>query len=111
MRTLTRSSWALAAICLAATLTTCRPVPAQDKGLQNIVGVVCTADSVKLPPGSVDLVFICDTYHHFEYPRRTMASIHQALKPAGQLVLVDFKRIPGVSREWVLGHVRAGQEV
>jgi hypothetical protein len=25
--------------------------------------------------------------------------------------VVDFKRIPGVSSEWVLGHVRAGQDV
>jgi hypothetical protein len=26
-------------------------------------------------------------------------------------VLIDFKRIPGESRPWVLDHVRAGQEV
>jgi ubiquinone/menaquinone biosynthesis C-methylase UbiE len=84
---------------------------AQEKGLKNIVGVVCTADSVKLPANSIDIAFICDTYHHFEFPYRTMASIHRALKPGAQVVLVDFKRIPGVSREWVLGHVRAGQEV
>jgi ubiquinone/menaquinone biosynthesis C-methylase UbiE len=83
----------------------------QAAGLKNVVGVVCTADSVKLPANSVDLVFIRDTYHHFEYPQRTMRSIHRALRPGGQVVLVDFKRIPGVSSEWVLGHVRAGQEV
>jgi predicted methyltransferase len=59
----------------------------------------------------VDLVFLCDTYHHFEFPFKTMASIHKALRPGGRLVLVDFHRIPGKSREWVLGHVRAGQEV
>ena len=28
----------------------------------------------------------------------------------GRLVVVDFERIPGVSREWILGHVRAGKE-
>jgi hypothetical protein len=27
------------------------------------------------------------------------------------VVLIDFHRIPGKSREWILGHVRAGQEV
>jgi ubiquinone/menaquinone biosynthesis C-methylase UbiE len=83
----------------------------KEAGLKNIVGVVCTADSVKLPPGSVDLAFICDTYHHFEFPQRTMASLHQALRPGGQLVLIDFRRIEGKSSEWVLGHVRAGQDV
>jgi ubiquinone/menaquinone biosynthesis C-methylase UbiE len=80
-------------------------------GLKNVVGVVCKPDSVNLPPASIDLAFICDTYHHFEYPTKTMRSIHQALKPEGQVILIDFHRIEGVSREWTLGHVRAGQEV
>ena len=79
--------------------------------IANVVGVVCTADSVKLPPQSVDRVFICDTYHHFEFPLRTMSSIHQALRPGGQVILIDFHRIEGKSSEWVLNHVRAGQEV
>ena len=77
----------------------------------NIVGVVCDPDNVKLAPNSVDLVYICDTYHHFEFPQKTMASIHKALKPDGQVVLIDFIRKEGVSSEWILGHVRAGQEV
>jgi predicted methyltransferase len=40
-----------------------------------------------------------------------MASLHKALKPSGTLVLIDFKRIPGESSDFVMGHVRAGQEV
>lgn len=60
---------------------------------------------------SVDLVFICNTYHHFESPYRSLASIYRALRPGGLLVLIDFERIPGVSREFILGHVRAGKEV
>ena len=39
-----------------------------------------------------------------------MASIHRALTKDGTLVIVDFERIPGKSREWVLNHVRAGKE-
>ncbi|MBD3675130.1 MAG: class I SAM-dependent methyltransferase [Planctomycetaceae bacterium] len=84
---------------------------AKEQGLTNIQTVVCKPDSVELPPNSVDLVFICDTYHHFEYPYKTMRSIHRALKPGGEVVLIDFQRIEGVSDEWILGHVRAGQEV
>jgi ubiquinone/menaquinone biosynthesis C-methylase UbiE/rhodanese-related sulfurtransferase len=83
----------------------------KEADLKNIAGVVCTADSVRLPPGSVDVVFICDTYHHFEFPFKTMASIHEALRPGGRVILIDFHRIEGKSRQWVLGHVRAGQEV
>ena len=79
-------------------------------GIKNVQGVVCKQDSVELPENSVDLVFICDTYHHFEFPFKTMASIHRALRPGGQMVVVDFQRIPGKSREWVLNHVRAGEK-
>jgi predicted methyltransferase len=83
----------------------------KDAGIKNVVGVVCTADSTRLPAKSVDVVFICDTYHHFEFPFRTMASIHEALRPGGRVIVIDFHRIEGKSREWVLNHVRAGQEV
>lgn len=78
---------------------------------RNVVGVVCIADHVKLPARSIDLAFICDTYHHFEFPFKTMTSLHEALRPGGHLVVIDFHRIEGKSREWVLNHVRAGQEI
>ena len=84
---------------------------AREQKLTNVETVLGTATSTELKPNSVDLVYLCDTYHHFEFPSRTMGSIHQALKPGGQLVVIDFHRIPGKSREWILGHVRAGQEV
>src|SRR5713226_2662044 len=45
----------------------------KENGLTSVVGVVCPLDSVGLPPASIDLAFICDTYHHFEFPFRTMA--------------------------------------
>jgi FkbM family methyltransferase len=83
----------------------------KDAGIKNVVDVVCTADSARLPAKSVDVAFICDTYHHFEFPFRTMASIHEALRPGGRVIVIDFHRIEGKSREWVLNHVRAGQEV
>jgi len=84
---------------------------AEAEGLKNIKGVVCTADSVNLPPNSIDVAYICDVYHHFEFPHKTMRSIHRALKPGGSVVLIDFQRIEGVSSAFVMGHVRAGQEV
>jgi predicted methyltransferase len=84
---------------------------AKAEGIKNVKGVVCTPDSVNLSPGSINLAFICDAYHHFEFPQKTMRSIHRALKPGGSVVLIDFQRIEGVSSDFVLGHVRAGQEV
>jgi ubiquinone/menaquinone biosynthesis C-methylase UbiE len=84
---------------------------AKEAGLSNIKTIRCSQTSTELPANSVDLVFVCDTYHHFEFPQRTLASIHKALKPSGRLIVIDFHRIPGKSREWTLNHVRAGQEV
>jgi len=79
--------------------------------IQNITNVLCDEDSVNLPPNSIDVAFVCDTYHHFEYPLPTMISIYRALKKDGHLIVIDFERIPGKTREWLLGHVRAGKEV
>ncbi|MCB1800633.1 MAG: methyltransferase domain-containing protein [Gammaproteobacteria bacterium] len=82
---------------------------ARGQGLDNVTGVVNDQHGVGLPPASVDRVFISDTYHHFEYPRAMLDSIHAALDRDGELVVIDFKRIPGVSHPWVLQHVRAGE--
>lgn len=84
---------------------------AEAAGLKNIETVLCTDRNARIPRESADVAFICDTYHHFEFPRSTMASIHWGLKPGGTLVLIDFHRIEGESSEWILNHVRAGQEV
>ncbi len=84
---------------------------AEIRGLNNVTPVLCSEDDIRLAPGSINAAFICDVYHHFEYPEQSLASIHKAMKPGGKLVVIDFKRIPGESREWTLDHVRAGQEV
>ncbi len=82
----------------------------QDQSLSRITPVICTDRSVSLPPASIDAAFICDVYHHIEYPAQTLASLHQALRADGRVFVVDFERVPGVSREWVLDHVRAGKQ-
>jgi predicted methyltransferase len=83
---------------------------ARSEGLDNVTGVVNEETDAGLAPASVDLVFICDTYHHFEYPRQMMTSIHRALRPDGSVVVVDYRKIDGTSSSWVMGHVRAGKE-
>lgn len=83
----------------------------REQKLRNVTPVLCNQDSVDLPPNSIDLAFVCDTYHHFEFPERSLTSLRRALKPGGRLVVIDFVRIPGKSSDWVLNHVRAGQDV
>ncbi|MCA9138780.1 MAG: class I SAM-dependent methyltransferase [Planctomycetales bacterium] len=83
---------------------------AREDNVHNLTAVLCSDRSVNLPPRSINAVFICDTYHHFEFPQSTLESIYKALKPGGRLIIVDFNRIPGKSREFILGHVRAGKD-
>lgn len=82
---------------------------AQREGLENVTVIRSTPHSITLPEDSVDRVFICDTYHHFEYHADMLKSIRTAMRPGAELILIDFERIPGQSREWILGHVRAGK--
>ena len=80
-------------------------------GLSNVKAILSGEESVALPAESVDVVLLCDTYHHFTHPAAMLHSIRRSLRPGGQLVVIDFERIEGESRAWVLGHVRAGKEV
>lgn len=82
---------------------------AEEEKITNLKPVLGAPHSPKLAPNSVDLVCIIDSYHHFEYPRDMLAEINKALRPNGVLVLIDFKRIEGVSRDFILKMVRAGE--
>jgi predicted methyltransferase len=81
-----------------------------EEGLERVVPVLCDERSARLPEDSLDALFICDTYHHFEHPFDTLASLRSALRPGGRMIIVDFERIPGVTREWLLGHVRCDKQ-
>jgi ubiquinone/menaquinone biosynthesis C-methylase UbiE len=82
---------------------------ARAKGQTQVVTIRGTQDSTNLPAGSVDLVFLCDVYHHLENHEKVLGSIHRALRPGGSLVLVEFDRVEGKSSDFVLKHIRAGQ--
>jgi predicted methyltransferase len=83
---------------------------AAEARVDNVIPVINTQRGVALAPDTVDLVFLADTYHHLEFPTAMLASIHDALRPGGELVIIDFRRIPGRSNPWIIGHVRAGRE-
>ena len=63
----------------------------KEKEITNVISVLGSATSCNLKPSSVDVVFSSDTYHHFEYPFKMMASIREALRPNGTFVIIDFK--------------------
>ncbi len=83
---------------------------AESQGLDNVTAIVTNGVEVGLPEASVDLVYISDTYHHFEHPLEMLASIRKALRPGGRMVVIDFERIPGMTSKQRIDHVRANKE-
>ena len=62
---------------------------ARDK-LGNVSAVLGHADDPTLPAGALDAVLTVNTFHHFAAPEAMLGKLHRALKPGGQLVVVDF---------------------
>ena len=82
---------------------------ASKEGVDNLLPVLGESRSTTLNTGSVDLVLAYDAYHHFEYPEDMLASIRQALRPGGQLAIIEFERVRGVTEDFYFEHVRAGK--
>jgi ubiquinone/menaquinone biosynthesis C-methylase UbiE len=82
---------------------------AEQEKIANLKAVLGDPKSPKLEANALDLICIIDSYHHFEFPQDMLREIKKALKPDGILVLIDFKRIEGVSKQYILNMVRAGE--
>jgi ubiquinone/menaquinone biosynthesis C-methylase UbiE len=50
-----------------------------------------TQTDTKLPAEKVDLILMVDVYHECTEPELTLQGLYRALKPAGRLVLVEFR--------------------
>lgn len=83
---------------------------AEEEGTRNIETILCTDRDARIKKQSADIIFVCDTYHHFEYPESTLKTLQWGLKDGGTLVVVDFDRIEGKSSDWIMNHVRADKE-
>jgi ubiquinone/menaquinone biosynthesis C-methylase UbiE len=83
---------------------------AKAEGLDNVSTVLTKGTETELAEASVDLVYTCDTYHHFEHPEQTLQSIKRALKPGGRLVVIDFEKIPGQTHQQRIDHTRADKK-
>ncbi len=79
--------------------------------LENVATVRGADRSTNLADASVDVVFHSDTYHHFEYPNTMVRDLARVLDEDGEMFVLDFERIEGVTSEGLLNHVRAGKAV
>ena len=57
----------------------------------NIETVLGSITDPNLPPGGVDLILIVDAYHEFSHPYEMGTAMVDALRPGGQLVLIEYR--------------------
>lgn len=61
------------------------------RGVRNVVSVLGSETTVKLPAASVDLAIMVDVYHELAYPAEVLDSIVDALKRGGRVVFVEYR--------------------
>jgi predicted methyltransferase len=60
--------------------------------LTNYEARLIPPDDPMLTASSVDVIFLCDTYHHINDRAAYFVRVRQALRPGGRLVILDYVR-------------------
>ncbi len=66
---------------------------ARKQGLGNVHTVLAGEDD-PLIPEPVDLIFICDTFHHIGNRAEYLRNLRRYLRPSGRVAIIDFIRSP-----------------
>jgi len=67
---------------------------AERSGLTNYKALLVDSDDTGLKPGSVDVVFMCNTYHHLSNRVDYLKRLAKSLKNSGRVVIIDFYKKP-----------------
>jgi len=59
--------------------------------IKNVKTILGSEKSVQLPKNSVNKILMVDVYHEFSFPVEMISSMKDALKPDGQLFLIEYK--------------------
>ena len=60
--------------------------------ITNVTLVQGEVDNPRLPPATLDLELLVDVYHEFSKPQTMLKQLREALKPAGRLVLLEYRK-------------------
>ena len=63
---------------------------ARVEGLTNLSSVLAAPDDPHLPR-RVDLVFLCNTFHHIDDRIEYFRRLREQLRPGGRIAVVDFR--------------------
>jgi FkbM family methyltransferase len=64
----------------------------QENKITNVEPILGAIVNPNLPANSIDLALMVDAYHEFSHPNEMMQELVKALKPAGRVVLVEYRR-------------------
>jgi len=67
---------------------------AADDKLANVTFVKGTETDPHLDGTGVDVILALDSYHHYNYPEKMLASFRHALRDGGRLVVVEYYKRP-----------------
>ena len=59
--------------------------------IRNVKTVLGNEKSIKLPKNSVNKVLMVDVYHEFNFPVEMITSVKNAMKPNGELFLIEYR--------------------
>ncbi len=62
---------------------------ADKRGLSQIQPVRAPEHGPGLPDASVDLIFLCNVYHHLAEPEKYFAGVRSVLRPGGRIAVVE----------------------
>jgi len=65
---------------------------AEHEGSANLVPVLASADSPRLPAGSADLILVVDTYHHIDDRLAYFRRLRRCLRPGGRVAVIDWQK-------------------
>ena len=69
---------------------------------RNVEVVTATPDDAGLPPASIDLLFTCNTYHHFDDPVAYFRNARGTLRTGGRVAILDLNDRGWFA--WLFGH-------
>ncbi len=67
---------------------------AERSGLNSYKALQIDSDDPGLKPGSVDVVFMCNTFHHLANRVEYLKRLSKSLKKNGRIVIIDFYKKP-----------------
>lgn len=56
----------------------------------NVEFILAQPDNPRLPAQAIDVIFLCNVYHHLEHRSAYFSNIRPALRPGGRITIVDF---------------------